>query len=104
MEQERDREARQRAEIQAMDDRQAKYGESLQQIGVSNIYAITGHVVKNEKGKIINATMNVEEARKLFETGVKAERVARGEVTEISEGRHGGDIQIVEIREQTRED
>ena len=104
MEQERDREKRQREEIRAMDDRQASHGKNLQEIAVSNIYAITGHVAKNGKGEIINATINVEEARKLFESGVKVERLGRGEASEISERKHVGDIQIVEIREQTRED
>jgi hypothetical protein len=104
LEQERDRVIRQLEEIKAMDDRQALHGKNLQEIAVSNIYVITGHTAKDGKGKIITATMSVEEARKLFESGIKAERVARGEVTEISERKHGGEIQIIEIAEQERED
>ena len=106
MEEERDRVTRQREEIRLMDDRQSKYGKGIQEIAMSNVYAITGHIAKDRKGKLINATINIEEARKLFETGLKAERIARGEVTEISERKHGGEIRIteVEIKEQVRED
>ena len=106
VEEEQQRIAAKRESIRKMDERQATYGESLQKIGIINIHAHAGLNVKDKAGKAIEITIPVEESRKLFETGLKAERIARGEVTEISERKHGGaiDIREVEIREQARDD
>ena len=85
-----------RKDIREMDRRQAKDGMELSKIGMENIKLHAGGKIKDKKGKPAKPRIPVAESTKLFTAGIKAERLARGEVTEINE--HKGELGIKIIR------
>ena len=83
-----------RKDIREMDRRQAKDGMEMSKIGMYNIKLhATDDPPKDKDGNIIKPKIPVPESTRLFTEGIKAERIARGEVTEISE--HKGGIKII---------
>ena len=98
IEEERLRIEQKRKDIREMDRRQAKDGMEMSKIGMYNIKL---HAMddppKDKDGNIIKPKIPVPESTRLFTEGAKAERLARGEVTEISG--HKGEIKtILEVR------
>ena len=87
-----------RKDIREMDRRQAKDGMEMSKIGMYNIkLQATDDPPKDRHGKTIEPKIPVSESTRLFTEGVKAERLARGEVTEISG--HKGELKtIIEVR------
>ena len=87
-----------REDIREMDRRQAKDGMEMSKIGIYNIKLhATDDPPKDKHGKVIKPKIPVPESTRLFTEGIKAERLARGEVTEISE--HKGELKtIIEVR------
>ena len=94
IEEERLRIDQRRKDIREMDRRQAKDGMEMSKIGMYNIklYA-TDDPPKDKDGNIIKPKISVPESTRLFTEGIKAERLARGEVTEISG--HKGEIKTI---------
>lgn len=93
-EEERIRIEQKRKDIREMDIRQAKAGMKLSQIGMTNIELHASYKPpKDEGGNIIKPKIPVPESTRLFTEGIKAERIARGVVTEITE--HKGGIKII---------
>ena len=98
IEEERIRIEQKRKDIAEMDRRQAKDGMEMSKIGMYNIklYAMDDPP-KDRDGNVITPKIPIPESTRLFTEGVKAERLARGEVTEISG--HKGEIKtILEVR------
>lgn len=94
IEEERLRIEAKRKDIREMDRRQAKDGMEMSKIGMYNIKLhATDDPPKDKDGNIIKPKIPVPESTRLFTEGIKAERIARGEVTEISE--HKGGIKII---------
>ena len=98
IEEERLRIEQKRKDIREMDRRQAKDGMEMSKIGM---YSIKLHATddppKDRNGNTITPKIPVPESTRLFTEGIKAERIARGEVTEISG--HKGEIKtILEVR------
>ena len=87
-----------RRDIREMDRRQAKDGMEMSKIGMYNIKLhATDDPPKDKDGNTIKPKIPVPESTRLFIEGIKAERLARGEVTEISG--HKGEIKtILEVR------
>ena len=98
IEEERLRIEQKRKDIAEMDRRQAKDGMEMSKIGMYNIKLhATDDPPKDKKGKTIKPKIPVPESTRLFTEGIKAERLARGEVTEISG--HKGEIKtVIEVR------
>ena len=98
IEEERLRIDQKRKDIREMDRRQAKDGMEMSKIGIYNIKLhATDDPPKDKEGNIIKPKIPVPESTRLFTEGIKAERLARGEVTEISE--HKGEVKtILEVR------
>ena len=98
IEEERLRIEQKRKDIREMDRRQAKDGMEMSKIGMYNIKLhATDDPPKDRNGNVINPKIPVPESTRLFTEGIKAERLARGEVTEISG--HKGEIKtILEVR------
>ena len=93
IEEERIRIEQKRKDIAEMDRRQAKDGMEMSKIGMYNIKLhATDDPPKDTHGKVIKPKIPVPESTRLFTEGVKAERIARGVVTEISE--HKGELGI----------
>lgn len=94
IEEERLRIEEKRKDIAEMDRRQAKDGMEMSKIGMYNIKLhATDDPPKDTHGKVIKPKIPVPESTRLFTEGIKAERIARGEVTEISG--HKGEIKII---------
>ena len=94
IEEERLRIEQKRKDIAEMDRRQAKDGMEMSKIGMYNIKLhATDDPPKDTHGNVITPKIPVPESTRLFTEGVKAERIARGVVTEISE--HKGKIEII---------
>ena len=94
IEEERLRIEQKRKDIREMDRRQAKDGMEMSKIGMYNIkLQATDDPPKDKDGNTIKPKIPVPESTRLFTEGIKAERIARGEVTEISE--HKGGIKIL---------
>ena len=94
IEEERLRIEQKRKDIAEMDRRQAKDGMEMSKIGMYNIKLhATDDPPKDAHGKAIKPKIPVPESTRLFTEGIKAERIARGEVTEISG--HKGEIKII---------
>ena len=94
IEEERLRIEQKRKDIGEMDRRQAKDGMEMSKIGMYNIKLhATDDPPKDKHGTTIKPKIPVPESTRLFTEGIKAERIARGEVTEISE--HKGGIKII---------
>jgi len=92
-EEERLRIEQKRKDILEMDRRQAKDGMELSKIGMYNIkLQATDDPPKDKNGNIIQPKIPVSESTRLFTEGTKAERIARGEVTEISG--HKGSLKV----------
>lgn len=87
-----------RKDIREMDRRQAKDGMEMSKIGMYNIKLhATDDPPKDKHGLTIQPKIPVPESTRLFTEGIKAERLARGEVTEISG--HKGEIKtVIEVR------
>lgn len=98
IEEERLRIEQKRKDIAEMDRRQAKDGMEMSKIGMYNIKLhATDDPPKDKHGKTIKPKIAVPESTRLFTEGIKAERLARGEVTEISG--HKGEIKtVIEVR------
>ena len=98
IEEERLRIEQKRKDIREMDRRQAKDGMEMSKIGMYNIKLhATDDPPKDRNGNVINPKIPVPESTRLFTEGIKAERIARGEVTEISG--HKGEIKtILEVK------
>lgn len=83
-----------RKDIREMDRRQAKDGMEMSKIGMYNIKLhATDDPPKDKDGNTIKPKIPVPESTRLFTEGIKAERLARGEVTEISG--HKGEIKTI---------
>jgi len=98
IEEERLRIEQKRKDIREMDRRQAKDGMEMSKIGMMNIKLhATDNPPKDRDGNTIKPKIPIPESTRLFTEGTKAERLARGEVTEISG--HKGEIKtILEVR------
>ena len=93
IEEERLRIEQKRKDIAEMDRRQAKDGMEMSKIGMYNIKLhATDDPPKDKHGITIKPKIAVPESTRLFTEGIKAERIARGEVTEISE--HKGSLKV----------
>jgi hypothetical protein len=104
IEEERLRIEQKRKDIRKMDERQAKDGMELSQIGAANIKLhATYEQQKDDDGNILYPKMSVADATKLFVEGTKVERLARGEVTEIS-GHKGETKTILEVRYENEDE
>lgn len=90
-----------RKDIREMDKRHARDGMKLSKIGVKNI-ELQATDTLDENGNLIGPKIPVAESTKLFTEGVKAERLARGEVTEISG--HKGELKTVIVVKYEGED
>ena len=98
IEEERLRIEQKRKDITEMDRRQAKDGMEMSKIGMYNIKLhATDDPPKDAHGNTIKPKIPVPESTRLFTEGIKVERLARGEVTEISG--HKGEIKtVIEVR------
>jgi len=98
IEEERIRIEQKRKDIMEMDRRQAKAGMEMSKIGMMSIKLhATDDPPLNKDGDPIKPKIPIAESTRLFTEGVKAERIARGEVTEIRE--HKGEIKnVLEVR------
>lgn len=94
IEEERLRIDRKRKDIAEMDRRQAKDGMEMSRIGTYNIKLhATDDPPKDKDGNTIKPKLSIPDSTRLFTEGTKAERIARGVVTEITE--HKGGIKII---------
>lgn len=90
-----------RKDIAEMDRRQAKDGMEMSKIGMYNIkLQATDDPPKDKHGKIIKPKIPVPESTRLFTEGTKAERLARGEVTEISGHKGELNIKVIEVDDE----
>ena len=98
IEEERLRIEQKRKDIREMDRRQAKDGMEMSKIGMYNIkLRATDDPPKDKHGKAIKPKIPIPESTRLFTEGIKAERIARGEVTEISEHKGTVGINLIKI-------
>lgn len=69
-----------------MDERHAQAGKNLFTITVRDLYVHTGEGedIKDKHGDPIQPKLSPEQTRRLLESATKLERLARGEVTEIT--------------------
>jgi len=101
IEEERLRTEQKRKDITEMDRRQAKDGMEMSKIGIYNIKLhATDDPPKDKHGKAIKPKIPVPESTRLVTEGMKAERLARGEVTEIREHKGEVGIKIIEVDDE----
>ena len=104
IEEERLRIEQKRALINKMNEEQAKDGAELRRIGMTNIKLHAGGRAYeiDEKGKRIRIKpmIPLPESIKLNTEGVKEQRVAVGEVTEISEHKGELNIKVIEVDDE----
>ena len=81
-----------------MAERQAREGMTLQSIAMAGVQKLV-----DEKGQV-KADLTPTEIARLLETGVKIERLARGEATEQVDQNHSGEVKVVRLPSPTEDD